>query len=31
MNVVRRTCWYLGEKFRNAGKTLEIKSRVVHL
>jgi ribonucleoside-triphosphate reductase len=31
MNVVRRTCGYLGEKFRNVGKTKEIKSRVLHL
>lgn len=31
MNVVRRTCGYLGEKFWNAGKTQEIKSRVTHV
>ena len=31
MNVVRRTCGYLGENFWNAGKTKEIKSRVMHL
>lgn len=31
MNVVRRTCGYLGEKFWNVGKTREIKSRVTHL
>ena len=31
MNVVRRTCGYLGENFWNAGKTKEIKERVVHL
>ena len=31
MNVVRRTCGYLGEKFWNVGKTKEIKSRVTHL
>ncbi|GHW02219.1 anaerobic ribonucleoside triphosphate reductase [candidate division SR1 bacterium] len=31
MNVVRRTCGYLGEKFRNVGKTKEIKQRVLHL
>jgi len=31
MNVVRRTCWYLGEKFWNVGKTKEIGSRVMHL
>ena len=31
MNVTRRTCGYLGENFWNAGKTLEIKSRVLHL
>ncbi len=31
MNVVRRTCGYLGENFWNAGKTKEIKSRVLHL
>ena len=30
MNVVRRTCGYLGEKFWNVGKTKEIKSRVTH-
>ena len=28
MNVVRRTCGYLGENFWNAGKTKEIKQRV---
>ena len=31
MNVVRRTCGYLGENFWNEGKTKEIKSRVLHL
>ncbi len=31
MNVTRRTCGYLGENFWNAGKTREIKSRVLHL
>ena len=31
LNVVRRTCGYLGENFWNAGKTKEIKSRVMHL
>lgn len=31
MNVVRRTCGYLGEKFWNKGKTREIKSRVLHV
>ena len=31
MNVVRRTCGYLGENFWNTGKTKEIKSRVLHL
>lgn len=31
MNVVRRTCGYLGENFFNEGKTKEIKSRVMHL
>ena len=31
MNVARRTCGYLGENFWNAGKTKEIKSRVLHL
>ncbi|MDE7251654.1 MAG: anaerobic ribonucleoside-triphosphate reductase [Acetatifactor sp.] len=31
MNVIRRTCGYLGENFWNAGKTMEIKSRVLHL
>lgn len=31
MNVVRRTCGYLGENFWNVGKTKEIRSRVVHL
>ncbi len=31
MNVVRRTCGYLGEKFWNVGKTKEIKARVTHL
>ncbi len=31
MNVVRRTCGYLGENFWNVGKTKEINSRVTHL
>ena len=31
MNVVRRTCGYLGERFWNVGKTKEIQSRVLHL
>lgn len=31
MNVVRRTCGYLGENFWNSGKTSEIKQRVIHL
>ena len=31
MNVVRRTCGYLGENFWTAGKTKEIKQRVLHM
>ena len=31
MNVVRRTCGYLGENYWNEGRTQEIKSRVMHL
>lgn len=31
MNVVRRTCGYLGENFWNEGRTEEIKNRVLHL
>ena len=31
MNVVRRTCGYLGENFWNTGKTKEIKQRVLHM
>ena len=31
MNVVRRTCGYLGENFWNKGRTEEIKNRYVHL
>lgn len=31
MNVIRRTCGYLGENFWNEGKTKEIKQRVLHL
>ena len=31
LTVVRRTCGYLGENFWNAGKTKEIKQRVLHL
>ncbi len=31
MNVVRRTCGYLGENFWNKGRTQEIKERYIHL
>ena len=31
MNVIRRTCGYLGDNFWNQGKTKEIKDRVLHL
>lgn len=31
MNVVRRTCGYLGSNFWNQGRTAEIKDRYVHL
>lgn len=31
MDVVRRTCGYLGSSYWNEGKTKEIKSRVLHL
>ena len=31
MNVVRRTCGYLGENYWNKGRTEEIKNRVLHL
>jgi ribonucleoside-triphosphate reductase len=31
MNVIRRTCGYLGDNYWNKGKTQEIKSRVLHL
>lgn len=31
MNVVRRTCGYLGSKFWNQGRTQEIADRVLHL
>ena len=31
MNVIRRTCGYLGDNFWNEGKTAEIKDRVLHL
>ena len=31
MNVVRRTCGYIGDCYWNKGKTQEIKSRVIHL
>ncbi len=31
MNVIRRTCGYLGDNYWNTGKTQEIKSRVLHL
>ena len=31
MNVIRRTCGYLGGNYWNKGKTREIKNRVLHL
>ena len=31
MNVIRRTCGYLGGNFWNKGRTQEIKERVLHL
>ncbi|MGL4363097.1 MAG: anaerobic ribonucleoside-triphosphate reductase [Cellulosilyticaceae bacterium] len=31
MNVIRRTCGYLGDNYWNKGKTQEIKNRVMHL
>lgn len=31
MNVVRRTCGYLGSQFWNQGRTQEIQDRVLHL
>ena len=31
MDVIRRTCGYLGENYWNKGKTQEIKNRVLHL
>ena len=31
MNVARRTCGYIGSQFWGAGRTQEIKERVVHL
>ena len=31
MNVVRRTCGYLGENYWNEGRAQEIKERVMHL
>jgi anaerobic ribonucleoside-triphosphate reductase large subunit len=31
MNVVRRTCGYLGENFWSKGRTKDIKDRVMHL
>ena len=31
MNVVRRTCGYLGSNFWNQGRTEEIKNRVLHV
>lgn len=31
MNVVRRTCGYLGANYWNQGRTEEIKDRVLHL
>ncbi|OON91412.1 MAG: anaerobic ribonucleoside-triphosphate reductase [Epulopiscium sp. Nele67-Bin002] len=31
MNVIRRTCGYLGDNYWNNGKTKEIKNRVIHL
>lgn len=31
LDVVRRTCGYLGKQFWNAGRTAEIKARVLHV
>ena len=31
MNIVRRTCGYLGENLWNEGRTDEIRNRVLHL
>ena len=31
MNVIRRTCGYLGDNYWNKGKTAEIKDRILHL
>jgi len=31
MNVIRRTCGYLGDNFWNKGKTAEIRDRVLHI
>lgn len=31
MNVIRRTCGYLGENFWNEGRTEEIRNRVMHI
>lgn len=31
MNIIRRTCGYLGEHFWNQGRTNEIKDRVLHV
>lgn len=31
LNVARRTCGYIGSNFWNAGRTQEIKERVIHL
>ena len=31
MNIVRRTCGYLGENLWNEGRTSEIKNRVLHI
>ena len=31
LNIIRRTCGYLGSNFWNQGRTNEIKDRVVHL
>lgn len=31
MNVIRRTCGYLGENFWNEGRTEEIRKRVMHI
>ena len=31
LNVIRRTCGYLGGNFWNTGRTAEIKDRYVHI